>query len=87
MAADLTLENTTVGLSALVNDMSISLAIEKVKLDKVVVNSATFGHLSGAAIKIELNSALAIVVPIINHFLSNATIVIPSNLFGMVELR
>lgn len=86
MAADLQLEDTDFSFTALVNNMAVSLNITKVNIDKVVVNSDTFGFLSALTIKVSLNNAFRIGLPIFNKIMAKHQIVIPSNILGLFEL-
>ena len=85
MAAELSLEGIDFKFTALVNNMDISLNITKVNIDSVNVLSDTFGRLSGLTIKVELNNAFRIGLPIFNHILAKHQITFPSN-FGIFEL-
>lgn len=86
MAADLEVEDTDFKFTALVNNMAISLDITKVNIDKVVVNSDTFGFLSALTIKVSLNNAFRLGLPFFNKFMEKHQIVIPSNILGLFEL-
>ena len=66
--------------------MDVSLNITKVNIDNVNVVSDTFGRLSGLTIKVELNNAFRIGLPVFNKVLAKHTISIPSNILGLFEL-
>jgi len=86
MAADLRLNDVLFKFTALVNNMDVSLNITKVNIDSVDVISDTFGRLSGLTIKVELNNAFRIGLPIMNLILAKHPIPVPSNIFGLFEL-
>ena len=86
MAAELSLENIAFDFTALVNNMDVSLNVTKINIDKVDVVSDTFGKLSSSFIKLKLNNAFRIGLPIFNVVMSKHTIPIPSNILGLFEL-
>jgi len=86
MAADLSLEGIEFKFTALVDNMDVILNITKVNIDSVNVLSDTFGRLSALTIKVELNNAFRIGLPIMNMILSKHHIPIPSNIAGLFEL-
>lgn len=69
MAADLSLEGIEFKFTALVDNMDVILNITKVNIDSVDVLSDTFGRLSALTIKVELNNAFRIGLPIMNMIL------------------
>lgn len=66
--------------------MDVSLNITRVNIDNVDVVSDTFGRLSGLTIKVELNNAFRIGLPVFNKVLAKHQIKIPSNIAGLFEL-
>ena len=66
--------------------MVITLDIAKVNVDKVVVNTCSFGKLSTVTMKLELNNGFRLFLPVINKKLAAADIVFPSNFFGIFKL-
>ena len=65
--------------------MTASLQLATTNVDKVTVNSCTFGKLSSVLLKTELNNFFRIFTPIINADLRNNTFLVPSN-FGIMTL-
>lgn len=86
LAASLTLQDTEFEFSAITDEMTIALNIAKVNVDKVVVNSCSFGRLSALTLKVELNNGFRIALPIINKSLLSEPINFPTN-FGLFELK
>ena len=86
MAAELSLNNIEFDFTALVNNMDVSLNVTKLNIDKVDVVSDTFGKLSSSFIKLKLNNAFRIGLPIFNMVMAKHTIPIPSNILGLFEL-
>lgn len=69
LATNLTMQDGTFKFSATTDDMAVTLNIAKINVDKVVVNSCSFGHLSALTLKVELNNGLRIALPLINNSL------------------
>lgn len=86
LACELGLNDADFQFTALVENMDVSIKIDKVNIDDVDIISATFGHLSALTIKIELNNGLRIGLPIFNKMLAKHQISIPSNIFGIFLL-
>lgn len=86
MAAELSLNDIDFQFTALVDDMDVTLNIDKVNIDSVDVVSDTFGRLSAVTIKVELNNGFRIGLPIFNKLMAKQTIPIPSNILGIFEL-
>ena len=86
MAAELSLNDVDFQFTALIDDMDISLNIDKVNINSVDVVSDTFGRLSALTIKLDLNNGFRIGLPIFNKLMAMQTIPIPSNIFGLFEL-
>ena len=70
LADELLLSSTEFEFTALVNNMNVALNITKVKIDGVAVSYHSFGHPSAVAIKLELNNALNIGLPLLNTLLT-----------------
>jgi len=49
-AADLTLQDATFGVTAFVDNMDLTIKIDKYNVDKVIVNSDTFGKVSAKTV-------------------------------------
>ena len=66
--------------------MAISINLGNVNVDKVTVNSCSFGKLSALTLKLELNNFFRIFTPEINHVLAKHPVEFPSNIFGIFLL-
>lgn len=86
MAASLRLVDTDFAFSALINDMTLAISIQKVNVDSVTILSCTFGKLSALTIKVELNNFFRLFMPQLNNFLAKKTITFPSEFFGIFKL-
>ena len=86
LAADLQLDGIDFQFTALINNMDIALSISKINISTVTVVSSTIGRLSAVTIKLELNNAFRIGIPLINAVLTHYQIKFPSNIFGIFEL-
>ena len=51
--------------------MDLSLNIKTINVESVTVVSSTFGHLSGLALKVEINNGMRIGIPILNTVLAH----------------
>lgn len=71
MATELSLENLKFKFTALINNMDLSLNIKTINVESVTVVSSTFGHLSGLALKVEINNGMRIGIPILNTVLAH----------------
>jgi hypothetical protein len=80
LATSMTLVDTFVGFTILVNNMTMNIQLATTNVDKIVVNSCSFGKLSTVLLKTEINNFFRIFTPIINNDLANDTITVPSNL-------
>ena len=86
LAIDITVEDLKFEASILINGFELSGNITKVRVDKLVQNSCTFGDLPVDTVKVALNTAFMIATPLINVFISKYQVKIPSNIFGIFEL-
>lgn len=86
MAASLRLVDTDFAFSALINDMTLAISLQKVNVNSVTILSCTFGKLSALTIKVELNNFFRLFTPAINNFLAKKTITFPSEFFGIFKL-
>ena len=69
--------DTTFLFTALINNMAISINLGNVNVDKVTVNSCSFGKLSALTLKLELNNFFRIFTPEINHVLAKHPVEFP----------
>ena len=86
MAADLTLENIAFQFTALIDNMNVTLNVDKINIDSVDVLSDTFGRLNALTIKVKLNNGFRLGLPIMNAILAKHLIPIPSNIGGLFML-
>lgn len=88
LATSMTLIDTAVGFSILVNAMTMQLQLDTTNVDKLTVNYCSFGKLSALLMKSELNNFFRVFTPMINSDLANDLITVPSNLglFQMTNL-
>ena len=86
MAVAMRLIDTAFGFTALINNMSIGVSIDKVNINSVNILSCTFGKLSALTIKVELNNFFRIFTPSLNNFLAKHKVTFPSHFFGIFEL-
>ena len=63
MAASLRLIDTDFAFSALINDMTLAISLQKVNVNSVTILSCTFGKLSAPTIKVELNNFFRLLYP------------------------
>ena len=82
----MTLIDTQFYFTALIDNMTIDINIGNVNVDKITVNSCSFGKLSALALKVELNNFLRIFTPQINRMLAKHAVTFPSNIFGIFLL-
>ena len=82
----MTLVDTSFSFTVLVNNMTINAQLGTTNVDKVTVNSCTFGKLSALLLKTELNNFFRVFTPIINKDLQNHAFTVPSNIFGIFIL-
>lgn len=87
LAADMTLTDVSFGFSAVVSNMDVGIQLGKINIDSVKINSCSFGRLSAALIKTELNNFFRVFIGPVNSFLSARHIHVPSNYFGIFELN
>ena len=85
-ASVLTLVDTQFSFTALVDNMDIAIDIQKIKLSNVVVNFCQWGRLSPAVIKIKLDSAFALGLPVVNHVLAKHPIPFPANIIPLFTM-
>jgi hypothetical protein len=71
LAASLSLQDTDFAFTALVDNMAVMVHLTKINIDKVSVNSCSFGKLSGLTLKVEMNNFFRLFTPQINHVLQN----------------
>lgn len=83
----MTLKDSEFKFTAIIDDMSMTLNIAKVNVDKVVVNSCSFGRLSALTLKVELNNGFRIALPLINKGLLGEPINLPTHIGGLFELK
>jgi len=86
LAASMTLIDTQFYFTALIDNMTIDINIGTVNVDKITVNSCSFGKLSALTLKVELNNFFRIFTPEINHMLAKHAVTFPSNIFGIFLL-
>ena len=86
MAAELSLNSVAFSFTALVDNMDVSLDITHLNIDSVEVLSDTFGRLNALTIKVKLNNAFRIGLPIVNAVLAKHHIPIPSDILGLFQL-
>lgn len=86
LATSLTLTDLQFKFSAITEDMTVLMSINKINIDKLTVNSCAFGRLSAVTLKVELNNGFRIALPLINKGLLNQPIQFPTNIFGLFEL-
>ena len=82
LATSMTLSNTSLAFTLLVSaDMALTLNIDTVNVDKVVVNYCSFGKLNALTLKVELNNFFRLFTPILNLKLAQHPIELPTNFF------
>ena len=86
LATSMTLVDTAIGFGIIVDNMTMQFALATTNVDKVVVNSCSFGKLSALLMKTELNNFFRIFTPIINKDLAAKTFTVPSNIGGIFIL-
>lgn len=86
LATSMTLVDTAIGFGIVVNSMTIEFQLGTTNVDKVVVNSCSFGKLSALLMKTELNNFFRLFTPIINKDLAAHTFTVPSNVGGIFIL-
>jgi hypothetical protein len=86
LATSMTLVDTTFSFTVLINNMTINAQLGTTNVDKITVNSCTFGKLSALLLKTELNNFFRIFTPIINKDLQSHSFTVPSNIFGIFVL-
>ena len=69
-----------------VDNMTVLIIIGTINVDKVTVNSCSFGKLSPILLKSELNNFFRLFLPLINKELQSYTITVPNNIFGLFLL-
>ena len=85
-AAAITLVDTAFEFTALVQNMTLSMQLHKVNVDKITADMCTFGKLHTLTIKIALNSGFTFGMGTINKILAKHTIAIPSKIGKYFEL-
>lgn len=86
LATSMTLVDTSFGFTVLVDNMTMNMQLATTNVDKITVNSCSFGKLSALLLKTELNNFFRVFTPIINHDLQNHAFTVPSNIFGIFTL-
>jgi hypothetical protein len=86
LATSMTLIDTFFGFTITVNNMTMNLQLATTNVDKITVNSCSFGKLSTLLLKTELNNFFRVFTPIINSDLAADTFTVPSNVFGVFQL-
>jgi hypothetical protein len=59
--------------------MNLTMHIETLNVDKIVINTDNIGKLRAAQIKISLNTAMHIIIPIANSILADKSLTIPDH--------
>lgn len=72
--------------TVLVNNMTVFMTLGTVNVDKVTINSCSFGKLSAILMKTELNNFFRLFTPKINAALQLHPFTVPSNVFGIFML-
>jgi hypothetical protein len=86
LATSMTLVDTAIGFGIIVNNMTMEFQLGTTNVDKVVVNSCSFGKLSALLMKTELNNFFRLFTPTINKDLAAHTFTVPSNVGGIFIL-
>lgn len=89
MAASVTLANTKLGFTAIVNNMNVTLQLQAIKSVDIVVNECTYGTISAYTFKLKLNFLFTTFKVFINKLIGTKNIVVPShigNLFTLSDL-
>ena len=86
LALDLSVVDLKFEASILINGFNLTGNITKIRIDKLVQNSCTFGDIPVATAKIALNTAFRIATPLFNNFIEKYRVTIPNNIFGIFEL-
>lgn len=66
--------------------MTVFMNLGTVNVDKVIINSCSFGKLSALLMRTELNNFFRLFTPVINGDLQNHPFQVPSNVFGVFVL-
>ena len=82
----MTLIDTQFGFTITVNNMTMNIQLATTNVDKITVNSCSFGKLSALLLKTELNNFFRLFTPIINRDLQNHSFTVPSNIGGIFML-
>ena len=86
LAASLTLGDLSFAFTVLINNMTVNMSLGTINVNKITVNSCSFGHLSAILMKTELNNFFRIFTPIINKDLQQHPLTVPSDIFGIFLL-
>jgi len=80
LAASLTLKDTKFGFTVLVDNMTLSMHVDHLNVNKIVVNTDNIGGLKPFLMKTAFNTAMLVAIPIANGVLANHTLTIPDHL-------
>lgn len=82
----MTLVDLNFAFTVLIENMTVFMTLGTVNVDKVTINSCSFGHLSTLLMKTELNNFFRLFTPRINATLQQNPFTVPSNVFGIFIL-
>merc|ERR1712194_414391 len=72
--------------TVLINGFDLTGNVTRVKVGDIIQNSCTFGDIAVEAVKVALNAAFRVSMPLINLFLGKYILKIPSDIFGIFQL-
>jgi len=77
-AASITLQHTDFSFDLDIQNMTASMLMDTVNVDKILINSCSFGKLSPFTMKLKLNNGWRIAKPTVNRLLKGHSITVPS---------
>lgn len=86
LAASISLTNVDAGFSLVINHMNITLQFGRINAGHVDVLSCAWGTLNALQMKVTINNALRIALPLLNHKLVNKQIAMPTHVLGFFDL-
>jgi hypothetical protein len=75
----LTLKDTEFGFTVLVNNMTLSMHIDHLNVDKIVITTDNIGGLKPFLMKTAFNADMLVAIPIANSVLSSHTVTLPDH--------
>jgi len=85
-AAQVTLKDTKLGFTAIVTNMNVSIAVQQIKSTTIQIDYCAWGTISAITFKLKLNLIFTTFKVIINQWLGEKDIVVPSNIAGLFIL-